>query len=480
MTRNKSYHLAVMVLALFFLYSCNVSKSTVRSVDTTVPASYNYLPDSAGIALLDWKEYFNDPKLAILIDQALDNNKELNITLQDVEIDSYEITAKKGEYLPFLGLRGAAGIEKDGEYTRHGAVDKALHIKDGQAIPEPLPDYMVGAYASWEIDIWNKLRNSKKAAVSKYLASVEGKNFLITQIIAEVANSYYELMALDNILEIINNYTEIQEDALRIVKQQKEAARVTQLAVNRFEAQLLNTQNLQYQVQQQITETENNLNFLTGRFSQEIQRNSGILMTMDMERLATGIPSELLKNRPDIRQAEMQLEAAKLDVKVARADFYPSFRIEAEAGFEAFDAAYLINPESVLYNLAGEVMAPLLNRNAIKAAYKTANAKQLQAVFNYEQTILSAYLEVKNQLSAFDNYAQSFEKKSQEVERLNRSIEISNSLFRSARADYLEVLLTQREALESRLELIEIKQNQLNAQVNAYKALGGGWEQQNL
>ncbi|MCC6836812.1 MAG: TolC family protein, partial [Cytophagales bacterium] len=159
----------------------------------------------------------------------------------------------------------------------------------------------------------------------------------------------------------------------------------------------------------------------------------------------------------------------------ARANFYPSLGIHAGIGFQAFNPVYLISPESMMYNLAGDLMAPLINRNAIKAAYNTANAQQVQAVYNYEQTILNAYLDVLNQLSKINNYNQSFETKNKEVEILVRSIGIANNLFNSARADYAEVLLTQREALESKMELVEIKMKQLNAKVNVYRALGGGW-----
>ena len=468
-------HAIGLVLVLLSLYSCNISKPLKRTEDKTVPASFKHSQDTANIAKIDWRDYFKDPKLIKLIDEALEKNQELKIVMQDVEIDKNEIKARKGEYLPFVGLKGDAGFEKDGRYTRHGAVDESLNIKEGEAFPEPLTDYSIGAYASWEIDVWKKLRNAKKAAVNEYLATVEGKNFMVTNLIAEVSNAYYKLMALDNILKIIDDYTAIQKNALRVVKQQKEAARASELAVNRFEAQLLNTQNLRYKIQQEVVETENEINFLTGTFSQRIERNSEMFMDLEIDSLSTGIPSELLKNRPDILQAEMELAAAKLDVKVARAEFYPSFSIEAGVGFTAFNPAFLLNPESLLYNLAGDVMAPMLNRNAIKAEYRSANSRQLQAIFEYEKTLLSAYLEVENQLSAFQNYSQSFDKKAEEVEKLKRSVNISNQLFRSARADYLEVLLTQREALESRMELIEIKEQQLSTKVNTYKALGGGW-----
>ncbi|MNQ70543.1 Outer membrane protein OprM precursor [compost metagenome] len=172
----------------------------------------------------------------------------------------------------------------------------------------------------------------------------------------------------------------------------------------------------------------------------------------------------------------MELIAAKLDVKSAKAKFYPSLGISAGIGYEAFNAKYLLtSPESLLYSLAGDLVAPLINRNAIKASYITANAKQIQAVYNYERTLVNAYMEVANQLSKIQNTAQSYDLKSKQVQALNESIQISNNLFSSARADYMEVLLTQKDALESKFELIETKKQQMNAFVNVYRALGGGW-----
>jgi NodT family efflux transporter outer membrane factor (OMF) lipoprotein len=334
---------------------------------------------------------------------------------------------------------------------------------------------MIGVAFSWELDIWKKLRNGKNAAVARYLASVEGKNFMVTNLITEIANSYYELIALDNQLDIIRRNIDIQASALNIVKQQKDAARVTQLAVNRFEAQLLNTKNLQFEIQQQIVETENKINFLTGRFPAPVARNDSSFNNTVFDSISTGVPSQLLENRPDIRQAEQELAAAKLDIKVAKANFFPTLRISAAAGFQAFNPAEWFNPTSLLYNVFADIMAPLINRNAIVAAYKSSRSKQIQAVYKYEQTILKAYTEVQNQLSGIDNYSKSFTTKSNEVDILTQSITISDNLFKSARADYAEVLLTQREALDSKMELIEIKKKQLNAEINVYKALGGGW-----
>jgi len=458
------------------LASCNIPHLVGKAENKKVPASYNNSQDTINTAKLKWSAYFTDPALTGLIDIALKNNQELNITLQEIEISRNEIRARKGEYLPFVGLKGGAGVDKLARYTSRGVSEAGSEITPGRETPEVLPDYMLAAYATWEVDIWHKLRNAKKAAVNRYLSSVEGKNFVVTVLIAEIANSYYELLALDNQLGIVKQNIEIQSNALEIVKLQKEATRVTELAVRKFEAEVLSTRSLQFDIQQKITETENRINFLLGRYPQTIARNDEAFNTFIPAAIQAGLPSQLLSNRPDIKQAELQLTAAKLDVQVAKAKFYPSLGISASIGYQAFNPTYLVKmPESILFSLIGELVAPVINRNAIKASYYTANAQQIQAVYNYERTILNAYNEVANQLSKMNNLGKSYDLKTKEVQALTQSIEISNDLFRSARADYMEVLLTQRDALRSKFELVETKKQQLNALVNIYQALGGGW-----
>ncbi len=457
--------------------ACKTPQWAQRTENKNVPASYSDSQDSTNSADIKWRDYFTDPNLIALIDTALKNNQELNIVMMEIEMSRNEVREKKGEYLPFIGLGGSSGVDKVGRYTRNGALEANTDIRPDEEFPEPLPDFMVGAYANWELDVWKKLRNAKKAAVSRYLSSVEGKNFMVTTLIAEIANSYYELLALDNQLDIVKKNIEIQNNALQIVKMQKEATKVTELAVKRFEAQVLNTKSLQYEIIQDIIEVENRINFLVGRFPQPVARDFQNFNKLVPNTVFAGLPSQLLANRPDIKQAELDLQAAKLDVKSAKARFYPSLGISAGIGLQAFDPSYLLTtPESMMYSIAGDLMAPLINRNAIKAAYLNANAKQVQAVYNYERTILNAYIEVANQLSMISNLEKSYDFKLKEVEALTQSITISNNLFKSARADYMEVLMTQRDALESKFDLIETKKQQMNAMVNVYQALGGGWK----
>ncbi|RYZ39563.1 MAG: TolC family protein, partial [Sphingobacteriales bacterium] len=361
--------------------------------------------------------------------------------------------------------------------TSQGAGDATTEIRPGQEMPDPLSDFTIAAVANWEVDIWKKLRNSKKAALSRYLASIEGKNFMVTNLISEVANSYYELLALDNQLLVIQQNIELQKNALEIVKVQKEAARATELGVQKFQAEVNKSQSLEFEVAQQIVETENRINFLLGRYPQEIKRDKTEFLNLLPSPVQYGIPSQLLENRPDVKQAELELAAAKLDVKAAKAEFYPSLDISAAIGVQAFKPAYLATfPESLLYSLAGDLMAPLINRNAIKAEYQSANSRQLQALYHYQRTVLNAYLEVASQLSRIENLGKSYEMKSLQVQALNKSIAASNDLFRSARVDYFEVLMTQRDALEAKLELMETKKSQLAAAVDVYRDLGGGWK----
>jgi len=455
---------------------CKTPSLMEKSVDRSLPEAFANHQDTSNTAKVDWEEYFSDAHLVGLIDTALIRNQELNIMLQEIAIAKFEIGARKGEYLPSVDLKAGSGVDKKARYTPEGASEATTDIEPGREMPEPVPDFQLGAIASWEVDIWRKLRNAKESAVKEYLATEQGKNFMMTQLVAEIANSYYELLALDNQLEILNQNIEIQSNALKIVKLQKQASRVTELAVRKFQAEVMHTKSLKYKIQQRIVETENKINYLLGRYPQPIERSSQNIIDIMADSVQTGIPSQLLNNRPDIKEAEYKLAAAKLDVKVAKANFYPSLDISAGIGFQAFNPSYLVKtPESMLYNIAGDLMAPLINRKAIKAQYYSANSQQIQAVYEYERTVLNAYVEVVNQLSNINNLKQSYELKAQQVEALNESIQIANDLFRSARADYMEVLLTQRDALESKFELVETKKEQMNAKVNIYQALGGGW-----
>ncbi|MEP6930051.1 MAG: TolC family protein, partial [Flavobacterium sp.] len=365
MYKFKLQHSIVLGLCLAAV-SCKTPQATAETQDkAVVPEAYTNSKDTANTATIPWRTYFKDQNLVNLIDVALKNNQELMITLQEIEIAKNDIRIKKGAYLPTVGIRAGAGVEKVGRYTSQGAGDATTEIKPGKETPDPLGDFVVAAYANWEVDIWKKLRNSKKAAVTRYLSTVEGKNFVVTNLIAEIANSYYELLALDSQLDIVKQNIELQSNALEIVKFQKQASRATELGVQKFQAEVMDSKSKEFDILQQIKEAENRINFLVGQYPQEIKRDRNNFLSLLPSTVNSGIPSQLLQNRPDIKQAEMELTAAKLDVKVARAEFYPSLDISAAIGVNAFNPSYLLTfPESLLYSLAGDLAAPLINRNA--------------------------------------------------------------------------------------------------------------------
>lgn len=451
-------------------------RGPLPSSEPPLPARFAESSSSPSSAALDWRDFFTDPNLKSLISTALENNQELNILTQEIAVSKSEVLERKGALFPFVTLGSRAGLEKVGRYTRDGAVEESLEIKEGKEFPEPLPDFGVVADFDWEVDIWKKLRNERGAALQRYLASQEGRSFMVTHLIAEIAESYYELLALDNQLTILQRTVGIQQDALGAVKHQKDAAKVTELAVRRFEAEVLKNQSHLFEIKQKITITENRLNYLAGRYPQPVKRNSSGFENLRLKSIYAGLPADLLRNRPDVVQAEMQLAAAGLDVKAAGARFYPALNISAALGLQSFslDHTLFTTPESLVYGVAANIAAPLINRSAIQAAYQGASARQISAIYTYQQTVLKAYIEVVNQLAQMRNLNQSFDLKSQQVAAMSDSITLSTQLFNSARADYTEVLLTQREALEARIDLVELKQQQLGAFVKAYKALGGG------
>ncbi len=461
---------------LWAFSSCKTPAIVGRTENRNVPKSYFNTPADSSGSLSLWKDYFKDKYLATLIDTALINNQELNIMRQEISIASNEVMARKGEYLPFVNLRAGAGLERSARYTRQGAVEANVEIKPDREMPDPLPDFMLGAFATWEVDIWHKLRNATKSANLRYLASSEGRNFTVTNLVAEIASSYYELLALDAELNIINQNVEIQNNALRIVRLEKESAKVTELAVKRFEALVLNTQTLRYNTQQRIVESENKINFLMGRYPQPVRRDSVNFINLKPNLANLGIPARLIENRPDIRQAELELTASKIDVQVAKANFYPRLGLSGGLGLQAYNPILLVSPKSLLSNLTGDLIKPWINKRAITAQYFSSNSRQIQSVYNYERKVLNAYIEVVNQYSSINNLQSAFDTKNNEVQVLNQSITIANNLFRSARADYIEILLTQREALDSKFDLLEFKLKQMQASVNLYRALGGGWK----
>ena len=475
--------LATVSGLLLSVPSCKLPQLQKPTAGAAMPDSFNGRIDQENSACMDLHQFFNDPLLTGLIDQAMFDNQELKILAQDIRIANNEVLARSGAYLPFLNFGAGMGVDKPGRFTRAGAVEDQLQIRPGQGFPEPLPDFLVATNVSWEIDIWKRLRNAQRAAALRYLGTADGRNYVVTRLVAEIAENYYELLALDKRLETLDKTISLQEQSLEKAKAKKAAGADTELGVQRFQAEVRKNQSEKLIIQQSIVEAENRINFLVGRYPQNVERQRVNFFDLNLQALSIGVPAQLLQNRSDIRQAERELQSAGLEVQVARARFYPSLVLSAGVGYRAFNPKYLFTtPDSLIYNAAGDIVAPLVNRRAIKADYLNANAEQLQAVYNYQRTVLNAFTEVINRISKVENYGKSLDIKLQQLEALEASVDAATKLYQTplptapgrTNVDYVDVLLAQRDLQDAKVVVIETKQQQLSAIVSAYQALGGG------
>ena len=465
---------------LLVLSGCNIPGLRQPDSGASLPDDFNGATSPDNSALMSIDEFFEDPVLSQLIAEGLASNLELKIRNQEVEIASNEVLSRRGAYLPFIfgGARG--GFDRTSRFTPLGAAEDQLVHPFG-LFPDPLPNTAITANLFWRIDIWRELRNARDAAIERYCEAVERRNYFVTELVADIAQNYYELAALDKRLVFLNQNIEIQKKSLEVANAQKEAARGTELAVQRFLAEVRKNESQRLIVTQSIIEVENRINFLVGRYPQFVERAKWDLIKLDTRILSTGVPSDLLQNRRDVIAAEHEIAASGLDVLVAKARFYPRLDITARVGTEAFDPKYLVDPGAFIANAAGELIVPLINRKALQAEYMNANARQLQAIYDYQQTLLNAFTEVVNSMAKADNYGKSVSIKMDQVKALELSVSVAYELFGQpigeefAKVEYVDVLLATRDLLEARTALIENKQQQLAAIVDVYQALGGGY-----
>ncbi|MDZ4683995.1 MAG: TolC family protein [Planctomycetaceae bacterium] len=467
---------AAAVILLLLVSGCRLPGLCGADQARPLPDDFNGAtsPDNTGRVTIN--EFFGDPVLTQLLVEGLAQNQELKIRNQEIQIASNEILARRGAYLPMIGIGARSGFDRTSKFTPLGAAEDQLTAPGGRRFNDPLTNTRISTDLVWHVDIWKQFRNAQAAAMERYVEAIEDRNYLITRIIAEIANNYYELAALDKRLSYLDQTIELQQKSLEVAKAQKEAARGTELGVQRFLAEVRKNESQRMIVRQSIIEAENRINFLVGRFPQAVDRLGWDFINLDSQVLSVGIPAELLQNRRDIVAAEREVAASGLDVLVAKVNFYPKLDITASVGFEAFNPRYLFDPGAFIAGTAGELVAPLINRKAIQAEYLNANARQLQAIYHYQRTVLNAFTEVVNRMAKVENYRNSVAIKLEQVKALEESVDVATSLFQGARAEveYMDVLFAQRDLLEARVALIEAKQQQLSAIVNAYQALGGG------
>ncbi len=434
--------------------------------------------DTTGYTPLGYRDFFTDTTLLSLLDSAVLNNPDLLAAYQRIEIARADLAARHFAIFPQMQARVSAGQRRFGAYTMDGVgnfdTNFSPNISEEQKMPEHLPDFFAGLQASWEIDIWRRLRNGREAARERYLQQAEARNWVLSNLVASIASTYYELLSLDNELIILEEFIRLQENAELIISYQKMAGQATELAVQQFKAQTLSSKNMRVEALQKVVQAENRLNYLLGRFPLPVRRDPDAFND-SLQDLPVVIPPSMIRNRPDIVRAEHGIREAKLNFSVAEAALYPRLSLDVLAGFQSFNPGFFLSPASITYNLFGSMVAPLVNRAPLKAALRVTGSRQRNALYEYQKSVLNAYSEVSTEIANLQNLTQMLTFKSQEAEVSANAVITANALFRTGRATYLEVIITQKNALLTQLQLVNLRERRFKAAISLYKALGGGW-----
>lgn len=476
MTLKNKLYIYSFCFVLLFLSSCKITEKIENKI-VKIPQLYHFEKDTLNSGILNYRDYFKDQKLIHLIEIGLQNNFDLLEASQNIAIAKNRFKIQESKLFPMIGAQITSSQSRISNYTAEGAGNKNTEIETNQYIPNPLSNYGMGLYANWEIDLWGKLKNGKKAAYSRYFAQNEFKKWITSTIVAKISTQYYELLALENELKVIEETLRLEEEALFILQLQKESGKANALAVKQFEAEISNSISKKINVLQRRIETENDLNIILGRFKEPIGITNASFLDETITKVNIGTPKDLLVNRPDIKQAEYELLASKCDVIAAQKAFLPSLNIGGQMGFQAYKSSLIFStPESWIYQFVGSLTTPLWNKSAIKNHFNIVRSEQINAYLNYQKKIIVAFQEVDSEANQLVNLDQLFQNKKKEVNLLNESILISNELFKSGKANYMEVLMAQRSAFTAKIELIETKKRQFQSKVFLYKILGGGWQ----
>lgn len=454
------------------IISCKVSKD-IETPKDAFPENFrnaSVSKDTTSIADVEWKNFFTEKDIIKLIDSAVARNNDLQIATKNIEIAQYRFTQSKWGNVPQVNLNVSASTSNPSDNSFTG---KNL----GQALGQNhIDDYSAGATLSWEADIWGKIRNQKKGAYAGYLQSEEVKKALQTTIVANVSKGYYNLLMLDAQLEIAKQNYKLNDSTTNIIKLKYDAGQVTTLAIQQSEAQKLVSAQLIPQLEQNIAIQENALSVLTGSFPNSKTRTTRLSVLEVKNNNAIGIPSSLVSRRPDVKSAELALKVANSNVGITKADLYPSLKITAQGGVNSFETSNWFNiPASLFGTVAGGLTQPLLNNKKVRMQYNIAVAEREKAVLSFRQSVLVAVSEVSDALVKVEKLQQQESFLKERVKTLQQAIKNANLLFKNGMAEYLEVLSAQSNLLQSELELADIKRQQLSANTELYRALGGGW-----
>lgn len=470
---NSKLNLFIIFVLQALFFAC---KTTDKAIQTEAPIPSNFRnaetfsDDTSSIAFIPWRDFFNDATLQILIDTAIAHNMDLQLAIKNIDAAQATLKQAKAGYIPSVNLQIGANSTNPSNNSLNG-VSLNQFLKTNH-----IEDYNATLALSWEADIWGKIKNQKAEALASYLQTDEAKKAVQTQIVAYVAQGYYNLLMLHEQLKIARQNLALNDSTLNIIKQQYDVGEITRLGLEQAEAQRLAAASLIPDFEQQINIQENALSILSGKLPEAIATQSTLDDIRIPDKINTGVPSLLLSRRPDVKRAELAVMAARANQRYAKASMYPSLTISAQAGVNSFKASNWFNiPASVFGTVAGGITQPILQRRQLKTNYELAAISHEKSVIQFRQSVITAVGEVSDALIALNKLG---EKQSIALNRTNKlqsAIHNADLLFNTGMANYLEVITAQSNVLQSELELAQIKKAQLVAVVDLYRSLGGGW-----
>ncbi|GAA4339209.1 efflux transporter outer membrane subunit [Mucilaginibacter gynuensis] len=458
---------------LVILSACNVSKN-VEIPKPVLPAAFRNavaIADTSSIANIQWKNFFTDVTLQQFIDSAIINNYDMQIALKNIESSRLLLKQTKFNNIPQVNLAVSANTSNPSNNSLNG-------LTIGQFLgTNHIEDYSANLSLSWEADKWGKIRNQSKAALAQYLQTAEARKVIQTNIVSAVSQGYYNLLMLDEQLDIAQRNVRLNDSTLQIIKLQLQAGQVTSLAVQQAEAQQLAAARLVPEFEQNISIQENALRILTGALPDKIERNTRLDQLLVAENIPVGLPSEVISRRPDVRSAELALNVANANVGFNKANMYPVLNITAAGGVNSLKASNWFNiPASLFGTVAGSVLQPVFNRKKLKTQYEVSKIDREKVVLQFRQSVLNAVGEVSDALVKIEKLKSQQTIAAERVKTLQRATGNANLLFKNGMANYLEVITAQGNVLQSELELASIKRQQLSAVAELYRSLGGGWK----
>ncbi|MFO7720911.1 MAG: efflux transporter outer membrane subunit [Gillisia sp.] len=460
------YKFILIPLALTTLQSCFVAKDYAQPevVKEEFYRTDNLPKDSLSMATVSWRELFTDPLLTSYIVEGLQSNIDIRIALQQITAAEAYVKQGKAGYFPSLSVGGA---------VTHQILSKNSQF--GSFFDGSITQYETTGNLSWEADIWGKIRSNDRAFQASYLQTAAAHKAVKTELIAAIASSYYRLLALDEQRRITEETIATRKSSLETTIALKEAGSLTEVGVKQTEAQLYRAQAVLIDLKNEIRLLENAFSILLGYGPREIERTNlnEQIISQDLD---AGLPSQLLRNRPDVIAAEYNLINAFELTNVARSDFYPSLRLTAAGGFQSLDIAELFNVNSLFANLVGSIAQPLINGRQIRTAFEVSKAQQEIALLNFERSLLNASREVSDAMYNYETSVEKIEIKTKEFDAYELATSYSEELLENGMANYLEVLTARENTLNSQLELVNARLRKLNSAIELYQALGGGWQ----